>query len=197
MIHKTFIRHILDPLVFIVAVILVFEEWLWDTLKIRLQRLSRLPAVAGIELLIRKLPPWAALLVLILPGIILIPFKVGALYLIGHHRPFLGLLTLLSAKLTGTALAAYLFDLVRDNARRLSWFNLVYLRIIALLDSAKIWLHRHPAYSWIQRFKTRIRHHLQKHKKQKPWILRKLQTAKVRATQFWHLLLERFGKQQH
>lgn len=194
MIRKTFIRHIVDPLVFIVAVILVFEEWLWDTLKIRLQRLSRLPAIAAIEIQIRKLPPWVALLVLILPGIMLIPFKVGALYLIGHHHPLLGLFTLLSAKLTGTALAAYLFDLLRDNARKLSWFNIVYMRIIALLASAKTWLHRHPAYSWIQRFKTRIKHHLQtEHQKQKPWLLRKLQTAKSRAMQFWNLLLKRFG----
>ncbi|MEI6714322.1 MAG: hypothetical protein WCO60_11255 [Verrucomicrobiota bacterium] len=194
MIRKTFIRHILDPLVFIVAVILVFEEWLWDTLKIRLQRLSRLPAVAAFELQIRKLPPWAALLVLILPGIILIPFKVAAIYLIAHHRPFFGLFTLLIAKLTGTALAAYLFDLVRNNARRLSWFNVVYLRIIALLDSAKIWLHRHPTYSWIQTLKARLKYSLQQHQKQQPWILRKLQTAKIRATQFWNLLLKDFTK---
>jgi hypothetical protein len=186
MIRKTLIRRVVNPLVFLAAIVLVFEEWLWDTLKQQIHRLSRLPSVAAFEIRLRNLPPWAALLVLTFPGIILIPFKILALQLI-THRPMLGLCTLLAAKLTGTAIAAYLFDLVRENARKIGWFNFLYERILKLLTTAKTWLHHHPTYTWIQKIKTHIKQQIHL-PKQKPWIVRKLQNSKKRAVQFWEKL---------
>ncbi len=178
---KRILNYFFHPLVFAVALFIVFEEWLWDTLKALFRRLSRLPPVAVMESYLKRLNPSISLLVLLLPGIVLIPFKIAALYLVSHHRPFLGILVLLAAKLMGTAVAAYVFDLVRSNARKLSWFNTLYLRVIGILTSAKTWLHRQPTYVWMHKVMANLKAKMQVKITRKSWILRKLQAAKILA----------------
>lgn len=156
---KRLLTWMLKPVIGLLALVLVFEEWLWDALKAQLHRLSRLPAVHRLEVWLGALPPWASLLVLAVPALALLPFKLGALWALAHGHALLGVLTLVAAKLTGTALAAYLFDLVRDNARKLAWFNAVYNAVMALLGRAKAWLASQPAYckvrSQVVNFKAR------------------------------------------
>ena len=137
---------LLKPLITLLAVILVFEEWLWDTLKAQLKRLSALPVVGRVERCLTGLPPWASLLVLIVPGAVLLPFKLAGLWALSHGHPLLGVLIFVAAKLTGTAVAAYLFDLVRESARRMAWFDRFYVWTIALLSRARAWLRARPAY---------------------------------------------------
>ncbi len=67
-----------------------------------------------------------------------------------HGHLFLGVGIFIAAKVTGTALAAYLFDLVRDKARELAWFNAVYLFITNLLRQAHAWLAAQPAYMLVR-----------------------------------------------
>ena len=178
---KRILNYFFHPLVFAVALFIVFEEWLWDTLKALFRRLGRLPPVAAIEAHLKTLNPSISLLVLLLPGIALIPFKIAALYLMSHHRPFSGFLVLIAAKLMGTAVAAYVFDLVRSNARKLSWFNTLYLRVINILTYAKIWLHHQPTYVRMHKVMAQLKARLQVKVTRKSWILRKLQAAKFLA----------------
>ncbi len=156
---KRLLTWMLKPVIGLLALVLVFEEWLWDALKAQLHRLSRLPAVHRLEAWLGALPPWASLLVLAVPALVLLPFKLGALWALAHGHALLGVLTLVAAKLTGTALAAYLFDLVRDNARKLAWFDAVYNAVMALLGRAKAWLASQPVYckvrSQVANFKAR------------------------------------------
>lgn len=147
----------LKPVVGLLALLLVCEEWLWDSLKAQAHRLSRLPAVHRLECWLGTLPPWASLLVLVVPAVVLLPFKLGALWALAHGHALLGVLTLVAAKLTGTALAAYLFDLVRDNARKLAWFNALYNAIMSLLARAKAWLALQPVYAWVRAHMAAIR----------------------------------------
>jgi hypothetical protein len=141
---------LLKPVVALLALMLVFEEWLWDGLKAQLHRLSRLPGIHRLECWLGSLPPWASLCVLVVPALALLPFKLAALWALAHGHAVLGVLTLVAAKLTGTALAAYLFDLVRSNARKLAWFDAVYNAIMNLLVRAKSWLAEQPAYVWVR-----------------------------------------------
>ena len=138
-------KRLLHPLVFAIALFLVFEEWLWDKLKHQLRRLSMLPPVAALETWLRSLGSYASLLVLCVPAIILLPCKIAALWALSHHHHFIGLLVLIGAKLLGTAIAAYLFDLVRASARRLAWFDRLYLAVTGLFSRAKVWLFRQPS----------------------------------------------------
>lgn len=145
------LKHLLTPLIFVLAVVLVFEEWLWEYFKRQLHRLSHLPWVAATEKALRSLAPLPSLCLMILPILILLPFKILALYALAHGYRFLGVLVFILAKLTGTAMGAYLFDLVRPQARKIPWFDRFYSDLIALIQRAKAWLHAQPLYVRTQR----------------------------------------------
>lgn len=154
-------RWIFKPLVAVLAMLLVFEEWLWDHLMTAMRYLADRPWVHQAEAYLRRLPPWASLIVLLLPGLVILPFKVAGLWAIAQGYPFLGLLIFIGAKLAGTAVAAYLFDLVRDNARKLPWFDRFYLWAIDWLQRARAWLARQPAYAaakvWARQARLQVR----------------------------------------
>lgn len=143
------------------ALILVFEEWLWDHLKAFMRRLADRPWVHRLEAHLRQIPPWASLLVLLVPGVLIFPFKVAGLWAIAQGYPLMGLIIFVLAKISGTALAAYLFDLVRENARKLAWFNRLYLWINDWLQRARAWLAAQPAYiatkAWARRVKAQVK----------------------------------------
>src|SRR3954464_5210094 len=89
----------------VVALLILFEEWGWAPLARAMGVLARLPAVAWLERRIGALPARAALLVLFLPALALLPVKVVALLLFASGRAFMGLALLLVAKIVGTAVA--------------------------------------------------------------------------------------------
>lgn len=180
---KSFTRAALKPLTYALAVVVVFEEWLWDALKAQMHRLSALPAVQRMEDRLGQLPPWASLLVLLLPAAVLFPFKLLGLWALGHGHPAAGIGVFILAKLAGTGLAAYLFDLVRESARRLRWFDALYTAIIGLLARAKAWLHSQAAYQAIwqaaNRWKASFRA-LWVHRARRSAWARRLRVAKAR-----------------
>lgn len=128
----------------LLALLLLAEEWLWDALKRGMRHLAAALQLQRVEDGLRRLRPWASLLVMLLPALLL-PFKLAALWALAHGHPLLGLAVLLAAKLSGTALAAYLFELVRDNARRIAAFDRLYTAVIGLLARARAWVDARPA----------------------------------------------------
>jgi hypothetical protein len=140
-------KRLFHPVVFALAVLLVFEEWLWDSLKACFRRLADHALMRALDARLRRLGPWSSLLVLLIPALVLFPFKLAALWALAHGEPMLGIAILVCAKLVGTGVAAYLFDVVRDSARQLAWFDRLYVTIITLLARAKAWLRAQPAYS--------------------------------------------------
>ena len=158
---RRFLRWLFKPVIALVALFFVFEEWLWDQLTAAMRRLADHAWVHALEAWLRKIPPWASLLVLLLPGLVILPFKVAGLWAIAQGYPVLGLLIFIAAKLAGTAVAAYLFDLVRDNARKLVWFDRLYVWVIAGLQRARAWLHAQPVYqavrAWVRQMRAQVR----------------------------------------
>ncbi|RVT86197.1 hypothetical protein [Inhella crocodyli] len=140
----------LKPFVTLLVLLLLAEEWLWDHLKRCVARLGALPGVRAFEARLRALPPWASLAVMLLPAAVLLPFKLAALWALGHGHRVLGLLVFVAAKLVGTGLAAYLFDLVRDSARQVKAFDRFYGAVMRLLARAHAWLHAQPLYRSIR-----------------------------------------------
>jgi hypothetical protein len=114
-----------------VALLVLFEEWGWEPLARLLGYLARLPLVARIERAISNLPPRYALLVFLVPALMLVPVKLGALWLIGRGRALLGLLVIIGAKVIGTALVARLFMLTQPQLMELPWFARLYHRWVA------------------------------------------------------------------
>lgn len=124
-------RLVAAPFVFVAAVIILLEDWLWDDLARYAAAIGRLPVFRQIERFIGTLPPYAALAFFAVPSTLLIPVKLIALYFVAHGHAIAGLLTVLAAKIAGTALVARLFTLTRPNLLRIAWFAWVYERFVA------------------------------------------------------------------
>jgi hypothetical protein len=123
------IRHAAKTLfTWAIALLILFEEWGWEPLGRLLARLGRLPFVAFLERRIGLLSPWASLMVFAVPMLMLLPVKIGALWLIAHGHGMVGLALIVLAKLAGTALMARLFTLTRPALMRMEWFARYFLR---------------------------------------------------------------------
>ena len=110
----------------VLALVILFEEWGWEPLQRLAARLFRLPLLRRIEAAIAALPPGAALAAFLVPTLMLLPVKLAALWLIGHGHALLGALSIVGAKLFGTALVARLFTLTRPALLRMAWFARLY-----------------------------------------------------------------------
>ncbi|MBL8361957.1 MAG: hypothetical protein JNN18_15795 [Rubrivivax sp.] len=112
----------------VLALVILFEEWGWEPLQELLGRLTRWRVVAAMERTIRRLPPWAALVLFAGVSVALLPVKLLALALIGRGHAALGLVVVIAAKVGGTAMMARLFALTRPALLRLPWFAALYTR---------------------------------------------------------------------
>lgn len=138
------------PFVFLAAIIILIEDWLWDDLARLAATIGRLPVFHQIEALITKLPPYAALVFFAVPSLLLVPVKLVALYFISHGHAVFGFLTVAGAKIAGTALVARVFTLTRPNLMRIGWFAWAYerfirfkARIYAIIKSTAIYKAAH------------------------------------------------------
>lgn len=104
------------------ALLILFEEWGWDTLQRLLAWLGAWPGFRQLEAWVRRLPPYGALALFGLPAVALLPVKLLALWAIGRGHALLGLGVIVAAKLGGTALVAHLFTLTRPALMQLAWF---------------------------------------------------------------------------
>jgi hypothetical protein len=132
---------ILACLRFLLALLVLFEEWGWRPLANLLGQLARFKPVAALEAGITRLPPYAALFVFALPTGLLLPLKFLALLLIGQGHLVLAALLFAAAKILATALIARLFLLTQPALMRIGWFAVAYERLLpwkeALLASVR------------------------------------------------------------
>lgn len=138
------------------AIVILFEEWGWQPLQRAMARIGRLPVLRQLEALIAKLPPYAALVVFFLPGLLLLPVKLLALWLIGEGQAGLGLAIIVIAKILGTAIVARLFALTRPALMRLAWFARVYERWSAWKEALLVWVRASRAWRLARAIKRRV-----------------------------------------
>lgn len=119
----------------LVALFVLFEEWGWEPLQRLMARIARLPGLRHLEAWVGRLPAWAALIVLVLPSLLLVPTKLGALWLIASGKQTLGVILIIVAKLVGTAMVARLFALTRPALMQMRWFAALYARWVAWKDA--------------------------------------------------------------
>lgn len=151
---KKFVRALLLAPVLLV---LLFEEWGWEPLARAFAALGRLPWWAALERLIARLPPWAALLAFGVPALVLIPVKLLALYLFGRGHFALGLFLVIAAKVTGTAIAARLFQLTHPALMRMPWFARLYKPWKAWKDRLLNRVRASRPWQLVRRLKNRVK----------------------------------------
>jgi hypothetical protein len=104
------------------AIVIFFEEWGWRPLTAFVGRLANWPPLARFEARIAAAPRRVALLLFLAPAVLLLPVKLGALWLMDQGRPGLGLALIVAAKVVGTALVGRLFILVERQLMSFPWF---------------------------------------------------------------------------
>lgn len=134
-------RRVLRPLWIVLALLFLLEAWLWDHLEpIVARAVNFIPWGKLKEKLARaieNLPPWATLIVFVIPFIILLPLKLLAAYFLATSN-WLGAAVILTlAKLLGLGVTAFVFDVTRDKLLQMAWFRRMYDWFMWLRD----WAH--------------------------------------------------------
>jgi hypothetical protein len=154
-------RLLTPPFVLLAALVLWFWEWLWDPLERIMARIGRLPLLRQLEGWIAAAPRFVALACFLIPGAVLLPFKVLGLYFLGHGAPMLGLSTFMAAKVVGTALVARIFALTKAQLLQIGWFAGVYGAVVRFRTRVFDALHQHPVYQRTRAALTALRARLQ------------------------------------
>lgn len=148
---KSLLRRILRGFFTLPLAVWIFlEEWVWDEMLGFMACLGRLPPVHWAESQIAKLPPYAALLVFILPGAVLLPFKLTAVWLIAHGHGVYGLWVFVVAKIIGTAFLARILSLTKPALLTIGWFNRAYFAITRWKERLYAYVRALPAYQRIR-----------------------------------------------
>lgn len=106
------LRRLLKPPWFVLALVFLIEAWLWDHLQpVAAWIVARIPLraiKAWLAARIAELSPALTLVVFLVPAIVLLPFKLGGVWLLGHGYWFSALTVLVAAKLVGVGVAAFI-----------------------------------------------------------------------------------------
>ena len=133
-------RRALKPLLLLLALVFLFEAWLWEHLRplvawvvdlVRWDRLKTRLAAA-----IDRLPPYPTLLVFLVPILLLFPLKLLGLWMLAHGS-WLGAMAVLAlAKVVSMGVTAFIFDLTRPKLLQLRWFRWFYEHMLVWLAKA-------------------------------------------------------------
>lgn len=134
-------RRLLRPLWIFLALLFLAEAWLWDHLEPIVARVVNLIPWGKLKeklaRLIEDLPPWAVLIVFIIPFIVLLPLKFLEVYFIAKREWLAAGVILILAKLLGLGVTAFIFDVTREKLLQMAWFRRMYEWVLRLRD----WAH--------------------------------------------------------
>jgi hypothetical protein len=124
-----------------VALVFLFEAWLWDHLQpIAAALVAWLPRDwmrRRIAYRLDQLPNALSPIVFVVPLALVLPFKTAGVWLLTHHHWIAAIDAFICAKLVGLGATAFVFDASRDRLLRLGWFCIVYQRVMAW----RAWAH--------------------------------------------------------
>jgi hypothetical protein len=103
-------------------VAMLFEEVLWSRLGDLMAWIGRFTPIAKVEEWISRLPPILALPFFLLPWLIMLPVKLGALWLIALGHFLKGALLFVFGEAFGVAFLARLYELCRPALHSWTWF---------------------------------------------------------------------------
>ncbi|MES2705729.1 MAG: hypothetical protein V4726_03910 [Verrucomicrobiota bacterium] len=168
MTRRFFRRLLTPPMVVLAALFLFVEECLWKWGTAAMARLARARVVRALEAGLAKLPAWAAVVVFFLPGLMLLPVKLAALFLIGKGHVASGMGVIVAAKVLGTAVVARFFAICKPVLMGIRWFRAGHDWILALKVYLYGRLHAMPGWQMAVRLQGDIR---RKFRRLKPGIL--------------------------
>ena len=155
-------RRLLRPLWLLLALVFLFEAWLWEHLRPIVawivERIAWQALKARAAAAIEHLPPYATLLVFLVPVLLLLPLKILGLWMLAHGSWLAAMATLALAKVLSMGVTAFIFDVTRPKLLQLPWFRWLYEHVIAGLA----WAHGliDPIKAQVRAFMAPIRRRL-------------------------------------
>jgi len=156
-------RRLLRPLWILLALVFLFEAWLWENLRpivgwivdrIRWETLK-----ARVAQWIDQLPPAATFLVFLVPVVLLLPLKIVGLWMLAHGSWLGAMVTLAFAKVVSMGVTAFIFDVTRPKLLQLAWFRWLYDHVIVWLEKAHALIDpiRSELHAWFKPVRRRMR----------------------------------------
>jgi hypothetical protein len=135
-------RRLFRPLLVLLALVFLFEAWLWTHLApVVASIVARIPLraiKAAIAHWVEDLSPTATLVVFVVPiAALLVPLKFLEVWMLVGGHWFGAIAVLAIAKVIGVGVTAFIFDATRPKLLQLAWFRRLYDRVTAWLD----WAH--------------------------------------------------------
>lgn len=141
----------------ILAIILIIEEWLWDTLSALGHCLAYYLGLARFETWLAQTTPHLALIAISIPIVIVTPLNIAAFWLLANGLILQGIVLEIFAKLLGTLFIARFFSLSKK--------QLLTFRLIAwLYNTITFWLRwahekvvETAVYQWAKKIKVEVK----------------------------------------
>ena len=141
----------------VLALLILFEEWGWEPLRRVFALIAKLPVIRHIEAGLKRLPPRWAFVVLLLPSLLILPIKLAAVWLVAKGHVLMGVGIVIAAKVGGTALLAWLFQLIQPALMQLPWFARLYARWTAWKAELLAWVRASAVWRTARAIKLRVR----------------------------------------
>jgi len=156
-------RRALKPLWILLALVFLFEAWLWNHLSPLVQAIVDLVPWRRLKerlaAAIESLPPYATLFVFLIPIILLLPLKFLGLWMLAHGS-WLGAMAVLAlAKVVSMGVTAFIFELTRPKLLQLGWFRWFYEHMLVWLAKAHALIDpvKHQVKDWLADVRRRAR----------------------------------------
>lgn len=153
---------LLAPLLHLTALVLLAEECLWRGGNWLASSLAAWPPLRALEDGVRRLPPYWALLVFALPGLLLMPVKLLALLAMAKGHVLWGGSVFLLAKAGGAVIVARIYVLTLPSLLALNWLARWHNRFMTLKDQFISRLLTSPALILVRRSVSSLRRTLRR-----------------------------------
>jgi hypothetical protein len=137
----------------IFALLVIFEEWLWDALAILGQWFSRILRLEKFDAWLLAASPNQALLAFFIPLIVVTPFNLLAVFLLTHGSIVQGIALEIIVKLVGTLLIARIFRLVKTALLTFIWLAKIYHSVTSVLH----WAHEQIKHTQIYQTSLKLK----------------------------------------
>jgi hypothetical protein len=141
----------------LLAILLIFEEWLWEILTAIGQKLAEWLGLAKFEYWLSQTSPNTALIAITVPMLIVTPINLAALWLLANGLILQGILLEIVAKLLGTLMVARVFALTKPQLLTFHFFALIYNTITGWLRWAHEKVTQTPIYRLAKQFKAEVK----------------------------------------
>ena len=141
----------------LLAILLIFEEWLWDILTAIGQKLAKWLGLEKFEYWLSQTSPNTALIAITIPILMVTPINLAALWLLANGLILQGIFLEIVAKLLGTLLVARVFALTKPQLLTFHFFALIYHTITGWLRWAHAKVTQTPMYRLAKQFKAEVK----------------------------------------